>query len=445
MLLRLLRVFLYAFPAIPDDRKIHRTSFLDGLRGVAAVIVVFNHHCMARKRYFQEPFTLGPFGPEDDPMDFTNPMQLPFFRLFITGGAMVPIFFVISGYVLSFRQIRMIREQNLEKLGNSLFSSAFRRAFRLFLPSVGGIVIYQLLTETGYNSQVPPSKQWLRPLPKILWQISMLFNGIWGVNQGTLWLELQQLWTIPLEYFGSMCVFLMLIVNSQLRPEWRKFNLIGSVMMAFWTGHWSVGTFLSGMLIAETEPLEEDYNLGHKLEGISETKRGSLVRRILFNIFWFFTLIVGIFLAGWPEAKFPRDPIMGKLPSYSPQHLARENGIKWFWLGISGVMITWCVFQSTKLQRIFTTRLALYFGDISYSIYIVHYHLTLSLSHHIHRWANNIFGDPRSTHLTQLVAVAFELSILLFISVWQAHVFWKWVDIPSVNFSKWVERKARLA
>jgi peptidoglycan/LPS O-acetylase OafA/YrhL len=435
---RLRRAARRAFPAVPEKRTIHRTSFLDGLRGFAAVIVTLNHHCMARKRYFQEPFTLGPYLPNDNPMDFTNPMQLPIVRVVITGGAMVPIFFVISGYVLSFRQVQMIRERQLDKLSESLFSLAFRRPFRLFLPSIGGIILYQISNEMKWNAQHMPTK--LSLVSRLLGEIYLLFNGVWGVPPGTLWLQLQQLWTIPLEYFGSMAVFIMLMANSRLKYSWRMSIIIGAIVMTFYGGQWPVGTFFGGLLIAELEsPVEKE------VEWEDKPKRQRLVttvRSSIFNIFWFMTLIMGLVLAGWPEAKFARDPLLSKLPPISPKHLARENGIKWFWLGISGIQIVWCVFKSPVLQRMFTTRFALYLGDISYSLYIVHYYLTLTLSPKIHNLANSLFGVDRGSHLNQICAVAFELFILLFVAVWQADVYWKYVDKPCVTFSKWVERKA---
>jgi peptidoglycan/LPS O-acetylase OafA/YrhL len=46
---------------------------------------------------------------------------------------MVSVFFVISGYVLSYKAIRLMRAAQYPELLGSLASSVFRRGMRLFL------------------------------------------------------------------------------------------------------------------------------------------------------------------------------------------------------------------------------------------------------------------------------------------------------------------------
>ena len=84
----------------------HRTSYLDGLRGVAALFVVFAHY---EATYFP---SLNPAWHAGDasvvegaqavtPNKNNNLLQLPIIRAIYTGPFMVAIFFVISGHVLS--------------------------------------------------------------------------------------------------------------------------------------------------------------------------------------------------------------------------------------------------------------------------------------------------------------------------------------------------------
>jgi peptidoglycan/LPS O-acetylase OafA/YrhL len=454
------------FKSRREPRKLHRTSFLDGLRGVAALIVVINHHCMNYKRYFQEPFTFGPYEEGEDPINFTHPMQLPILRIAITGGAMVPIFFVISGYVLSFRLIKMIKNRQYEELGERLFSSAFRRPFRLFLPSVAGIIIFQVTNELGWNPMWEPSKLWLRPLPNVLWSILMMFDAVWIVSPEKHGTYLQQLWTIPMEYFGSIVVFVTLMTISRLRPFMRLLSIVTPMVVCHVTGHWWASVFLAGVLIAELEPpqderVERDTNLEdwqlddfettniHRQLHLNQSPKSdlSLIGEYLSNTFWLTNLVMGLFIAGWPEAHFDKDPFLSGLPLITPKHLTVDHvQVKWYWLGIAAVQIVWCIYKSPALQRIFTTKLALYLGDISYAIYIVHYHLTLSLGPRIHKYANGVFGmvDDRASHMTHFVAVVFELSVILFVAFWEADLFMRYVDRPCVRFAKWFEIQVRV-
>lgn len=111
-----------------SKKQLGSTSYLDGLRGVAAIVVV-NHHALP---YWE----MGLF-------------KYPFFTLFLAGRGMVDIFFVISGYVLSARLLKLIRAQDTERLLHHFTSSIFRRYLRLYLPTFLITFISMLLIRQG--------------------------------------------------------------------------------------------------------------------------------------------------------------------------------------------------------------------------------------------------------------------------------------------------------
>ena len=76
-------------------------------------------------------------------------VQWPFLRVFWSGFFMVAIFFVISGYVLWYKPLRQISARQAAQLQHALASPVFRRAIRLYLPSMIAVVICGLLTWTG--------------------------------------------------------------------------------------------------------------------------------------------------------------------------------------------------------------------------------------------------------------------------------------------------------
>jgi hypothetical protein len=111
-------------------KKLGSTSYLDALRGCAAIIVVFHHTLpywnMALFKY-------------------------PFFIVLLAGRGMVDIFFVISGYVLGFKLLKLIRAKDNERLLHHFASSIFRRYLRLYLPAFVITFVSMLLVAQGWK------------------------------------------------------------------------------------------------------------------------------------------------------------------------------------------------------------------------------------------------------------------------------------------------------
>lgn len=59
-------------------------------------------------------------------------IRLPIIRILISGPALVAIFFVVSGYAISHKALKLSHKGRYADVGISLFSSVFRRHTRLF-------------------------------------------------------------------------------------------------------------------------------------------------------------------------------------------------------------------------------------------------------------------------------------------------------------------------
>lgn len=106
--------------------KLSPTSYLDGMRGVASLIVFFHHLSLTCYDWRWA------WGAEDH----YDLILFPVIRLVHGGPAAVSLFFVISGYSLSYRPIKHIRSHNVTDFSIGISSMAFRRVIRLFLPII---------------------------------------------------------------------------------------------------------------------------------------------------------------------------------------------------------------------------------------------------------------------------------------------------------------------
>ncbi|KAK7421997.1 hypothetical protein QQZ08_009718 [Neonectria magnoliae] len=129
----LIRLALFLVPSYLQGRNVHPqssklspTAYLDGMRGLAALFVFFCH-------YTYTAFDVGfAWGGNNSNYDI---LKIPILRLWYQGPVSVTVFFLISGYALSYRPLKLIRSQNGQELLNTLSSSVFRRLIRLYVPT----------------------------------------------------------------------------------------------------------------------------------------------------------------------------------------------------------------------------------------------------------------------------------------------------------------------
>jgi len=82
----------------------------------------------------------------------------------IQDGLWLQFFFVLSGYVLSHRGLKLARDGDLVKLMDSLSSSVFRRWIRLCVPVITSTYIGFLLTRFSMYQDLPTGWQHKTPL-----------------------------------------------------------------------------------------------------------------------------------------------------------------------------------------------------------------------------------------------------------------------------------------
>lgn len=433
-------------------------SALNGLRGVACLIV-FGYHLLfvwTRSSDVSWGTVINTEGFDEGEVlkyqgnDQKSLFQLPFIRLLYAGHAMVIVFFVISGYVLSHKPIKLMRSGKFEELQRVLSSSVFRRGFRLFGPTLIGTFVTMLLTYAGYfeagksvrtdpvtyrgtNEEHPVAFSTLSAqISDWMSSTANLISNVWNWN---LYFNNYDphLWTIPLEFRSSIILFLTLLGLSRLRPVARlliTFTFV-SLCLAYWA-RWEVFLFLTGMIIAELDII---YGVFTETPILDEKAPSKSDRSL--SWLWGGVMLVGLFLNSCPSVQPVNAPGYMYLATYVTEPYSWQPGRPF--QAIGGCLVVWSFMHLPKIQKIFTTRVAQYLGQISYAFYIVHGPILHAFGYNLVLRCWSLTGNE--TNLAFGAGLALAVLIILPLAIWAADIFWRAVDTPCVELAKWIETR----
>ena len=415
------------------------TTYLDGFRGVVAFLVFLRH------------FSL-PWNPNVDyglgqGIRSLSFQQLPLIRILFSGPN-VPVFLVVSGYVMSIKPLRMIHGDRKENLLETMISSIFRRAVRLFTPPLISSFLVMISVRLDMFSfpyeempgHIPHHPQTMPNFPSQLidW-MQFVFKDLtvpwtWRAQPSIYG---NHLWTTPLQFRCSMVLFLVIIGLASCRRRVRQSILAVIFLYCFCFGRWDVALYLSGMFMAEhdMELQEASVRLLSTGNSSSESFSSKKTSGLKLQILWGLVLFAGCYLSSFPRAWDGVDSPYG----YKCLFIVTANYR--YWHSIAAVMLIWCLSNSKAAQRPFTTSLARYLGKISFSVYIVHEPLLHTVGFRVVKLAWNLTGQATSFQYGLGFGIAFSFTSLVLL--WVADVFHRAVDEPSANLARWLEKKCQ--
>jgi peptidoglycan/LPS O-acetylase OafA/YrhL len=391
------------------------TEYLDGVRGLASFIVFIFHFTHLLFPSTNSGYIAG--------SNNTSIWQLPIIRFAYSGAAMVSIFFIVSGYVLTHRYIQKMYRQEYLSLYTSLTSLTFRRALRLFLPSLASCIIAFICASLGIITA--PTKRHHEPfthgLPALLQYIDLESNP-WTWEPYVEGFYNPQLWSISLEYRGSMVVFLSVLGLARTRTCVRVATESAIIIHAFGHKRWDVALFMCGMFIAEVDVFIH-----------SSTTRKAMMQKKITKALLITSILVGLWLSGYPRDHGLKSYGYGFLRDIPPYTGYRRR----FWLAISAIMIIGPLPYLPSIQNFFTTRLLKYLGRISFALYLVHGLGNRTVGISILNWTGSMFGTEG--YWVDVLRCSVSLLLYVPIIIWWSDIFYRAIDAPSARFAKWIE------
>ncbi|KAL1879340.1 hypothetical protein VTK73DRAFT_7177 [Phialemonium thermophilum] len=440
--------------------KPHPTSYLDGLRGIASVVVFFCHYTEANHRYILPTFGV------NNKSQPSSLLQLPILRCIFAGRPMVHIFFIISGFALSYSPVRSVQARNLQACYKTLASSAFRRPFRLFGPCIVSTFLVMLMVQAGLI---------YKPLPSMstqLWHWSdAVFHSLtwpWSWD-----LDLRpgyniHLWTIPIEFVHSLLLFTVILVLSRVRLVVRLSTTVGLMVYFLACGKWAAFEFIGGMLLAEIHVWRSARHSRTIWESDPEKEtsdsrwgRRPAFMALAWNGLHVAIILIAMYIGGWPNSGAEKTPGIRYLQAQTPRPFAAMGylGQQKFWFAICALFSVWSCGELGCVRRFLERPFSQYCGRISYAIYIVHGPILAMLQGMV---VGSIYvpakGEPGDKNykpaisasgikgrvgvegpLQQMICWFLGLVVLTPAVVWTADVFWRAVDMPIVALAKRVE------
>ncbi|KAK2002950.1 acyltransferase [Colletotrichum falcatum] len=391
----------------------NETSYLNGLRGIASLIVALQHTIDADYSLIHRAW--------GDGDENRNLLQLPFIRIAHSGIFMVCIFFVISGFALTYSPLKKSHRGQGDIAIRALPSSIFRRPFRLFIPLVPVVAVSTLLVyfQAFYklNENTP-----MQPVATGLWgHIYFACRSLYLIiTSGNVDTVMPQGWTLVIEYQGSLLVFLCCMAFARASDLVRIPFVFSVLIFYFNQGAWPQCLFLTGMLLADARQLRE------RLPGLSRS-----ARKVVTLALWIM-LIIGLFLGGWPAHGNGWAGVGWSSLTWVPTF--GVDPLRYF-TSVGAVAVIIALENLPVLQRGFNTRFALYLGEISYSMYLIHWvagkcFLTAGLKY-------RMIGEGYS--LATSFSISFVITMVL--TIWFADMHWRLVDTRSVQFAHWLSKR----
>lgn len=375
--------------------------YLNGLRGLAALIVVFSHYSLS---FFPALHT-------GNPSDVYNSFELfvsasPL-NVFYNGSFAVFIFFILSGFVLSYKYWS-IKNYNI----NDFLGNILKRYIRLNIPISVSIILAFSILALGlfYNThanEITNSLGWLKGIynfPADFFQASkealygVIFQGKQNYNS--------ILWTLKYEFFGSVMIYTFMLLFRKTKLRYIMYPFI---FYFFWNSYYL--SFFLGLLLSDLHSKK-----------LMEIKNKIVV---------FFLFISAIFFGSFPWRE--QFGVPTSLYGYLKLDFLMVESYYEFYHTLGAFLLLICALNSLYLKKLLSSRICLFLGEISFSLYLLHLLMLCSLS--------SLLMHFFTIHFSYNLSFGFMFTISLTLLFVVSYLYYKFIDLLGIKTASIVVRK----
>jgi peptidoglycan/LPS O-acetylase OafA/YrhL len=371
----------------------HRLSSLDGLRGLAAVVVMLTHVLIASQPRLAAAYGPGPVS--DAPSLGWWLIHTPL-HVFWAGQEFVIVFFVLSGFVLT---LPVATGQRFSAWGYYP-----RRALRLYVPVCAAVVLAAVLHAAVSRPVRPGGTFWLDQHADPLGLADAL-RSVSLVIPAHGWAYLPVLWSLRWEviFSAALPAFLLIAVACR-RVPWVPVLLSFAVILLSGThqsAHYLPSFMLGSVLATQLAPIGRVRDALAPRTGRNTTTEGALL-----------TLAVVLLTAGW---WFRADRW---ITSADTRDLATH--LQWCAITAGAAIAVLLPLVSGRCSAALRHPVMQWTGQRSFSLYIVHEAVVVTVA----------FALGASLNGVLLLLIGVPLALLT------AEAFYRLVELPSHRLAR---------
>lgn len=358
-------------------------SSLDSLRGLACMIVVIVHTMMIVYPEIHKGLYSGVS------INYNDLLLYPPFSILIAGHASVCLFYVLSGFVLSYRFM------GADEMRWKLIEAIIKRPIRL-----GGVILAVMLP-VYYTIVARPfwySPDWSDPSLYIN-TVDRIFTSIFSYSMVCY---NTPLWTINIELWGSFLVFsLCFLVGAW--PKYIRMLALVTALIYFKDSYYVA--FIFGMIVVD---FYKNWNYMWFV-----THKNTISYCILLPAFLLFS--------------YPHDLALSK------QYLSDTTLIGSGYSMFGAILMFSFVMMNDKVKSMLEAKPLVFIGEISFSIYVIHY---LVMTKYINASiVNNFLVSSLGMNIYLAFVVTWAVVLCgITILAWLVD---KHIDKPCIQFSAW--------